>query len=301
MSVTAQMVKDLREKTGAGMMECKKALTETGGDMQAAIDWLRKKGLSVAAKKSGRVAAEGKVVAVSSGNAGILLEVNLETDFASRNEHFGSFIENLSQLVLKARPADMDALQALPYGNGRSVAEEVTHLISVIGENMAVRRYQLMEVAQGVVGQYIHMNGKIGVLVGLESGGDAAALAELGKQLAMHVAAASPQFLDRSVVPVETLNRERDVLMEQAKASGKPENILAKMVEGRISKFYGEVCMLEQLYVVDQESKVSQVVEQAAKKLGSPIRVTGFARFQLGEGIQKEEKDFAAEVAQQMG
>ncbi|WP_299437362.1 translation elongation factor Ts [uncultured Rhodospira sp.] len=303
--ITASMVKDLREQTGAGMMDCKKALNEAGGDMDAAVDWLRKKGLAAAAKKAGRVAAEGLVGVKTTGNRGAVLELNAETDFVARNETFQDLVETLTDLVL-AEGDDLDALRGKPFpGTGRTVDEELTHQVATIGENMNLRRAVVLEVSSGVVCGYVHNAvrpslGRIGVLVALESEADAARLAELGKGLAMHVAAAAPQYLTRDEVDASALDRERAVLTEQARDSGKPENIIEKMVEGRLRKYYEEVCLLEQTYVMDNETKVQKVVEAAAKDLGSPVALTAFARFNLGEGIEKQEKDFAAEVAQQL-
>ncbi|MBF0611897.1 MAG: elongation factor Ts [Magnetococcales bacterium] len=302
MAVTAEMVKNLREKTGAGMMDCKKALSETNGDMEAATDWLRKKGLSSAAKKSSRVAAEGKVMARAVGGKGVLVEVNSETDFSAKNEKFVGFVEQVSQLALDKLPDSMDAFKALDFpGTGRSVSGELEQLIATIGENLVLRRYASLQVGQGVVASYIHMGGKIGVLVGLESAASADALLELGKKVAMHVAASAPSYLDRSSVDTSALDRERSILADQARASGKPENIIEKMVEGRLNKFYSEVCLLEQPFVMDQEVSVEKAVKAAAKDLGSDVKVTGFARFVLGEGVEKVEKNFAEEVAQQLG
>ncbi|WP_130473044.1 translation elongation factor Ts [Candidatus Magnetaquicoccus inordinatus] len=303
MSVSAKLVKDLREQSGAGMMDCKKALEESNGDMEAAVDWLRKKGLSSASKKSGRVAAEGKVVAVVDGNQGILLEVNTETDFTSKNENFVAFAETSARVALAAKVEDVEALKSLAYPeSGRNVADELTHKIATIGENMNLRRLARVAVSEGVVVSYIHMEGKIGVLVGVQSPGtDKAALADLGKKLAMHVAASAPPWLDRSAVPAEALERERAILAEQARASGKPENIIEKMVLGRLDKFYGESCLLEQPFVMDPDQKVISVVEARAKELATTIQITAFVRFVLGDGIQKKEEDFAAEVAKAAG
>ena len=300
--ITAALVKDLRERTGAGMMDCKKALVENAGDMEAAIDWLRTKGLSTAAKKSGRVAAEGLVGVASAANRGAMVEVNAETDFVARNETFQNFVAEVARVVL-AVGEDLDLIKAAPFpGSGRSVAEELTHLVATIGENMNIRRARVFTVSQGVVATYMHSAvkpglGKIGVLVALESTAPTAKLGALGKQLAMHVAAANPQALDRTGVSAADLAREKDILSEQARASGKAEAIIDKMVEGRLRKYYEDVCLLEQVFVIDGESKVSAVVEKAAKDLGTPIKVTGFVRIALGEGIDKEEKDFASEVA----
>jgi elongation factor Ts len=304
--VTAALVKELREKTGAGMMDCKKALGETAGDLEGAVDWLRKKGLSAAAKKAGRVAAEGLVGAVVEGRTGALVEVNSETDFVARNDKFQAFVAAASKLALKTG-ADAEALKAAAYpGTGRSVAEELTHLVATIGENLSVRRAAVLSVGSGAVVSYVHNAlapglGKIGVLIGLESTGAAEALTALGRQLAMHIAAANPQSLDIKSVDPTALDREREILREQARASGKAEAIIDKMVEGRLRKFYEEVVLLEQVYVIDGESRVKAVVEAAAKQLGAPVTVTGFVRFALGEGIQKDHGDFAAEVAAQAG
>ncbi|GAB0056348.1 Elongation factor Ts [Candidatus Magnetaquicoccaceae bacterium FCR-1] len=302
-AVSANLVKELREKTGAGMMDCKKALTETQGDLEAAVDWLRKKGISSASKKSGRVAAEGKVVVASEGNHGLLLEVNSETDFAAKNEKFMNFIQTAVQAGLEAKVADIEAMAAVPYpGAGHSVGEELTALIAGVGENMNLRRVVRLEAAQGVVVGYLHMGGKIGTLVSLESAAaDQEVLRELGKKIAMHVAASTPLYLNRDAVPGGDLDRERDVLADQARASGKPESIIEKMVQGRLSKFYGETCLVEQPFVMDPEQTVQAVVDAAAKSLGAPIRVAGFARFMMGEGLQKRDDDFAAEVAKQVG
>ena len=304
--ITAALVKELREKTGAGMMDCKKALAENGGDIEVSIDWLRKKGLAAAAKKAGRVAAEGLVAIAASGTKGVAVEVNAETDFVARNDQFQGFVSSVAQVALEVG-SDVEALKAAAFpGAGKSVAEQLTGLIATIGENMNLRRAVRLEVSQGVVASYMHSAtapglGKIGVLVALESAGDTAKLEALGKQIAMHVAAANPQFLDVASVDTSALDRERAVLTEQAQASGKPANVIEKMVEGRVRKYYEEVCLLEQVFVIDQENKISKVVENAAKDVGAPIKLTGFARFALGEGIEKEEKDFAAEVAAQLG
>jgi elongation factor Ts len=303
--ITAALVKDLREKSGAGMMDCKKALGETGGDVEAAIDWLRKKGLAAAAKKAGRVAAEGLVGVTSSGTKGTLVEVNSETDFVARNENFQGFVTAVTKLGMTVN--DIDALKnaKLPDG-GQTVSEKLTQLVATIGENMSLRRMASLSVPHGVVASYMHNAaapnvGKIGVLVALESTGDTAKLAALGKQIAMHVAAANPSALNTDAVDPADLERERAVLAEQARASGKAEEIIAKMVEGRLRKYYEDVVLLEQLYVVDGESRVKQVVEKAAKEIGAPVKLTGFVRMALGEGIEKEQKDFAAEVAAQLG
>ncbi|MBI5164126.1 MAG: elongation factor Ts [Magnetospirillum sp.] len=304
--ITASLVKELREKTGAGMMDCKKALGETAGDVEAAIDWLRKKGLAAAAKKAGRVAAEGLVGVAAAGTTAVVVEINAETDFVARNEQFQGFVAGVAQVAL-AKGEDAEAIKAAAFpGADKTVAEQLTALIATIGENMNFRRAKMLSVSAGVVASYMHSSiapglGKIGVLVALESTGDVAKLAEVGKQIAMHVAAANPLFLDPSAVDTAALDRERAVLTEQAAASGKPAAVIEKMVEGRIRKYYEEVCLTEQLFVIDQETKIAKVVENAAKTVGAPVKLTGFARFALGEGIEKEDKDFAAEVAAQLG
>ncbi len=303
--ITASLVKELREKTGAGMMDCKKALSETSGDLEAAVDWLRKKGLAAAAKKAGRVAAQGLVGVVTDGSKGALVEVNAETDFVSRNDQFQAYVNNVAKLALKAK-GDVEALKTEAYGNGKNAQEELTSLIATIGENMNLRRTAYLEVKQGVVAAYMHSAiapglGKIGVMVALESTGDAAKLAEVGKQIAMHIAAATPLFLSVASVDPAALDRERSVLSEQAKASGKPDEVVAKMLEGRIRKYYEEVVLLEQVYVIDGETKILKVVEGLSKTVGAPVTLTGFIRFALGDGIEVEEKDFAAEVAAQLG
>ena len=300
--VTAQLVKDLREKTGAGMMDCKKALAETAGDMEGAIDWLRKKGLSQAAKKSGRIAAEGLVGVATAGNAGAVIEINAETDFVARNVLFQDFVDSAAKIALEVK-GDIEALKGKPHpGESRTMTEQLTHLISTIGENMAIRRAAALAVDKGVVTSYIHSAarpglGRIGVLVALESTGDTEKLNALGKQIAMHVAAANPQFLSTDSVDAASLEREKAIYRDQGAAQGKPADIVEKMIVGRVRKYYEEVVLLEQPYVMDDKSKISQVVEKAGKDIGVPVKLVGFVRFALGEGIQKEEKDFAAEVA----
>ncbi len=304
--ITAALVKQLRETSGAGMMDCKKALTETGGDLEGAVDWLRKKGLAAAAKKAGRVAAEGLVGVAAEGTKGAVVEVNSETDFVARNEAFQGFVAKVAEVALQVG-GDLEAIKAAKYpGSGNSVADELTNMIAKIGENMSLRRAASVSVSDGVVCSYVHNQtapglGKIGVLVGLESKGDKAKLEALGKQLAMHVAAAKPQAVNRDGVDASALERERDVLSEQARASGKPEEIIAKMVEGRLRKFYEEVVLLEQVFVIDGETKISKVLEGAAKEAGAPVAIAGFVSFQLGEGVEREEQDFAAEVAATLG
>jgi elongation factor Ts len=300
--VTASLVKELREKTGAGMMDCKRALAEMQGDLEGAVDWLRKKGLAAAAKKAGRVASEGLVGVAVKGNAGALVEVNAETDFVARNETFQNYVRTVAQIALD-KGDDVEALKAAPFpGSGRTVGEELTHMIATIGENMNLRRAKRLTVSKGAVAAYMHSAlapglGKIGVLVAFESGAPADKIAAAGRNLAMHVAAANPRYLDMASVDAKDLARERDVLREQAKASGKADAIIDKMVEGRLKKFYEDTVLLEQIYVVDGESRVSKVVESTAKDSGAPVKLAGFARFALGEGIEKEATDFAAEVA----
>jgi elongation factor Ts len=304
--ITAGLVKQLRDKTGAGMMDCKKALTETEGAMEDAVIWLRKKGLAAAAKKSGRVAAEGLVAMRVEGNSGALVEVNAETDFVARNESFQGFAAEAAAIALKTG-GDIDTLKAAEYpGKGHSVEDELTALIARIGENMVLRRSARLSVGKGLVCGYMHNQaapdlGKIGVLVAIESDIPAESLAEIGKQLAMHVAAAAPQALRVKDVDATALDNERAILADQARASGKPEEIIEKMVEGRLRKYYEEVVLLEQLWVLDGKTKVSKAVEDAAKAAGGTATVTGYCRFALGEGIEREESDFAAEVAAQLG
>ncbi|MBV9523426.1 MAG: elongation factor Ts [Alphaproteobacteria bacterium] len=303
--VTAALVKELREKTGAGMMDCKRALSETKGDLENAVDWLRKKGLAAAAKKAGRVAAEGLVGVATEGMAGAIVEVNSETDFVARNPAFQDYVRQAAQIAL--REGELEAVRNAPFpGAGRSVAEQLTHLVATIGENMNLRRNRRLVVTEGAVLSYVHNAlapglGKIGVLVALQSAGEAGRVNALGRQLAMHIAAANPQFLDIASVDTVSLDRERDVLRAQAKASGKPDAIIDKMVEGRLRKYYEEVVLLEQIFVIDGETRIAKVVEAAAKEAGAPIRIAAFVRYALGEGIEKEQTDFAAEVAAQLG
>ena len=298
--ITAALVKDLREQTGAGMMDCKKALSENGGDIEAAIDWLRKKGLSAAAKKSGRVAAEGLVGVASAKNKAAMVEVNAETDFVARNEAFQELVEGVAKVALEVGE-DVEAIKAAKFpGGDRTVADQITHLIATIGENMTVRRARVLEVSSGVVATYVHGAlkpglGKIGVLVAVESTSELDALEVLGRQVGMHVAATRPAALDTTSVDPAALERERAVLSEQARASGKPEAIIEKMVTGRIQKYYEEVVLLEQVWVHDGESRVKAVVQKAGATLA------GFERFQLGEGIEKAVGDLAAEVAAAAG
>lgn len=303
--ITASLVKELREKSGAGMMDCKKALTETQGDLEKAVDWLRTKGLSAAAKKAGRVAAEGLVAVVAEGTRGALIEVNAETDFVGRNETFQKFVVEAARIAL-ANGGDLAKVAAAPFpGTGRDVQGELTHLIATIGENMSLRRAAMLSVSDGVVAAYMHNKvapdlGKIGVLIALESTGDKAKLEALARQLAMHVASTNPQSLTVAELDPASIERERAVLAEKAGQSGKSPDIVAKMVEGGLRKFHQEVVLLEQAFVIDGKTKVSKVVDDAAKQVGAPVRLTGFLRFALGEGIEKKAEDFAAEVAAQL-
>ena len=300
-NISASMVKDLREKTGAGMMDCKSALTENAGDMEAAIDWLRTKGLAKAAKKAGRIAAEGLVAVATSGTRGAVVEVNSETDFVARNEGFQTMVRDISRLALESG-GNHAALAASKYpGSDKSVGEYVTEMIATIGENMNLRRSAGLDVSQGVVASYVHNQiadglGKIGVLVALESSGDAAKLTAFGRQVAMHVAATNPLALTPADLPADVIERERAIFAEQARESGKPEEIIQKMVDGRMRKFYEEAVLLSQTFVVDGENTVEKAAKLAEADVGAPIRIAGFLRFGLGEGIEKEQGDFAAEV-----
>jgi elongation factor Ts len=303
--ITAGLVKELRDKTGAGMMDCKRALGDTDGDIEAAVDWLRKKGLAAAAKKAGRIAAEGLIGVATGDKAGAVVEVNSETDFVARNELFQDFVRQVARLAVAA-DRDIDALKAASFaGNGKTVEGELTDLIARIGENLVLRRVARLAVGQGHVASYVHNVvspglGKIGVLVALESAAGEDVLAPLGRQLAMHVAAANPQYLDQSAVPVAALDRERAILRDQAGSTGKSEDIINKMVEGRLRKFYEDSVLLDQVYVIDGESRVGKVVEAAAKSAGTPIKIAAFVRFVLGEGIDRPTTDLAAEVAAQL-
>jgi elongation factor Ts len=303
--ITASLVKELREKTGAGMMDCKKALGEVQGDLEKAVDWLRTKGLSAAAKKAGRVAAEGLVGVITGGNRGAIIEVNAETDFVGRNEIFQKFVATAARAALDTG-GDMTKIAVAQFpGTGRDIQGELTHLIATIGENMSLRRTASISVSDGVVAAYVHNAvapdlGKIGVLVALESTGDKAKLSALAKQLAMHVAATNPQSLTVADLDQAAIERERAVLAEKARQTGKAADIIAKMVEGGLRKFHQEVVLLEQLFVIDGKNRVSKVVDDAAKQVGAPVRLAGFLRFALGEGIERKSEDFAAEVAAQL-
>lgn len=304
--ISATLVKTLREKTGAGMMDCKKALHEVNGDLEAATDWLRKKGLAAAAKKAGRAATEGLVGVASAGTAAAVVEINAETDFIARNPDFQALVTQTAQSAAQ-KPHTIESLNKSAFkGESATIEEEITRLIAVIGENMNLRRVTRLSVQQGIVATYIHGGiapglGRIGVLVALESAADPSKLEELGRKLAMHVAAAHPQALTIDEVDAASLERERAILVEQARASGRPEDVIQKMVEGRLKKFYEEVVFLEQTYVIDGKTKIADAIEQTAKELGHPIQLKAFCRFALGEGLEKAVTDFAAEVQAQAG
>ncbi|MDX8411943.1 MAG: translation elongation factor Ts [Mariprofundaceae bacterium] len=292
--VTASQVKQLREKTGAGMMDCKKALSETAGDMEAAVDFLRKKGLSASEKKAGRVAAEGLVASISEGNVGVLIEVNSETDFVSKNDMFQDFVARLAALVLVKAPADVEALLKFDFGDGKTVSEALNYMVANIGENINIRRIERAEVADGTVGTYVHAGGKIATMVGISGAADHAAQT-LARDFAIHVAAANPRYINRDQVAVDAVEREREVLSERARATGKPDNIIEKIVDGQMNKFYAEVCLLEQGFVKDTD----QTIDKVLKATAADANVVAMHRFQLGEGIEKAASDFAAEVAAQ--
>jgi len=300
--ITASQVKELRDKSGAGMMDAKKALQESGGDLEAALDWLRTKGLATAQKKSGRAAAEGLVAVVSQGNVGAVVEVNAETDFVARNEQFQDFVKHVADAALEQKGNLEDLLKAGYAGDtDKTVQEELTNLIATIGENMTVRRAEALSVENGVVATYMHSAaapnmGKIGVIVALESTGDVDSLNALGKQVAMHIAASAPVALNKEDLDPTLVEREKAVLSEQARESGKPEEIIGKMVEGRIRKFYEEVVLMEQSFVMDTDSKVGDIIEKSAAEVGAPVKLKSFVRYTLGEGVEKKEDDFAEEV-----
>jgi elongation factor Ts len=303
--ITAAAVKELRERTGAGMMDCKKALGENNGEMEAAVDWLRAKGLAAAAKKAGRTAAEGLVGVAVEGPRGAVVEVNSETDFVAKNEQFQTFVRDVSRLALDTG-SDVDSLAAANHPAGGTVAEVLTNNIATIGENQSLRRASVLEVSEGAVVSYVHNAvapglGKIGVLVALESAAPAETLQTLGKQIAMHIAAANPLALDADSLDAAMIERERGIALEKARESGKPANIVDKMVDGSIAKFRKDNALLSQLFVIDNKTPVAEVIASAAKEAGTGIALKSFVRFQLGEGIERKESDFAAEVAAAAG
>jgi elongation factor Ts len=307
-NVTASMVKDLRDKTGAGMMDCKAALAETNGDLEAAVDWLRKKGLAKAAKKAGRVAAEGLIGIAVGDDSGALVEVNAETDFVGRNETFKEFVTRVAEIARDVG-GDVEKLHETPLNKGEpKVKDAVTEMVSKIGENIAVRRAVALSVTPGVVSAYVHNAadgskelGRIGVLVGLRSTGDKTKLQALGKQIAMHIAFAAPLALTPEHLPADLVERERNVQGDMARQSGKPEAVIEKMIEGRMRKFYEETVLLSQTFAIDGETPIAKVLEKAAKEIGAPIEIAGYYRFAVGEGIEKVESDFADEVKQMAG
>ncbi|MEO4040247.1 translation elongation factor Ts [Hoeflea sp. CAU 1731] len=302
MSITASQVKELREKTGAGMMDCKKALTETGGDIEAAVDWLRAKGIAKADKKSGRTAAEGLIGIAAEGARAVLVEINSETDFVARNDEFQKLVSGVADVALGTDGELASVKSAVYPATGKSVEETITDAVATIGENLNLRRSAMLSVEQGIVASYIHNSvadglGKLGVIVALKSTGDTATLESLGKQIAMHVAASNPLAVTSADVDADVAERERAIFMEQARESGKPENIVEKMVEGRMRKFYEEVALVSQSFVMNPDKTVAEALKEAEGQAGAPVEVAGFVRFQLGEGVEKEESDFAAEVA----
>lgn len=300
MTVSASLVRDLRTKTGAGMMDCKKALVETSGDFEAAVDWLKAKGLAAAAKKAGRVAAEGLTALEVKGNKAVAIEINSETDFVSRNEVFQDLVKQITKKALEC--SSVEELLAANVENDKTVNDLIVANVATIGENLTLRRMKALEVKDGVIASYVHNAvcdgmGKISVLVALESNGDKGQLMELGKQLAMHIAAAKPECLNEESVDPALVQREKVIFTEQSRASGKPDNIIEKMIDGRIRKFLEEIVLLNQVFVIDGKSKISEVIANAAKSLGSSVVLTSYVRFEIGEGIEKEEKNFADEVA----
>lgn len=307
MAITAAQINELRKTTGAGMLDCKKALEEVGGDMEQAVDYLRKKGLAAASKKAGRAATEGMVATAiaADGKSGVLVEINSETDFVAKNETFQEFVKQVADHVLQKHPADLADLLAQPFAgdSSKTVQTLLTEAISVIGENMQIRRFACYSVAgNGMVGSYIHAGGKIGVLV--EAAFDAAAderLAVCIKDVAMHVAAASPSYLQRSEVPADVLEREKEIYRDKARQTGKPDNIIEKIIEGQVNKFYGDICLLEQAFVKDPDKSVQKYLDETGKSLGGTITLKRFTKFVLGEGLEKKESDFAAEVAAAAG
>ncbi len=300
MTVTAALVKDLRAKTGAGMMDCKKALVEVNGNFEEAIDWLRTKGLAAAAKKAGRVAAEGLTAICVNGTKGAAIEINSETDFVAKNKTFQQIVKEVSELAVNQN--DINSLKSATTKSGKSVEDEIISNIATIGENLNLRRVQSLSVNDGIIASYIHNSvsdnmGKISVLVALESTGDKAKLMEVGKQIAMHIAAARPECLNKEGVNPDIVQREKDIFTEQSRASGKPDSIIEKMIEGRIRKFLEEIVLLDQTFVIDGKTKISTVISDLAKELGTSVELKSYVRFELGDGIEKEEKSFADEVA----
>ncbi len=302
MSISAAQVKQLREMTGAGMMDCKTALSETGGDLEAAVDWLRKKGISKADKKSGRTAAEGLIGVASDGASAVMVEVNSETDFVARNDAFQQLVRNIADVAL-GTDGGVEAVNAAPYPeSGKSVADSIRDAIATIGENMSLRRSAKLSVANGAVATYVHNAvtdglGKIGVLVAVETEGDAEAARNFGRQVAMHVAAINPLALSEADIDPNLVAREKEIFSEQARQSGKPDNIIEKMVEGRLRKYFEEVVLLKQAFVINPDLTVENALKEAEKEIGAPVKITGFLRFGLGEGVEREDNDFAAEVA----
>ncbi|MGB7099058.1 MAG: translation elongation factor Ts [Xanthobacteraceae bacterium] len=299
-NITAGMVKELRDKTGAGMMDCKAALGETGGDLESAVDWLRKKGLAKAAKKAGRVAAEGLIGVALAGNKGIVVEVNSETDFVARNDLFQGLVKMIADVALTTG-ADVDKILVGRVGD-RTVADAINETIAKVGENMTLRRAAAVSVGNGVVASYVHNSvidglGRIGVIVGLESAGATDELKAFGRMVAMHVASANPQAIEASGLDATTVERERNVLAEKFKAQGKPANVIEKIVESGLKTFYKEVCLLDQGFIFDDKKSVAQAVKEAESKVGAPIKITGFVRYALGEGIDRPSDDFGGEVA----
>ena len=300
MTISASLVKDLRAKTSAGMMDCKKALMETKGDFDAAVDWLRTKGLSAAAKKVGRIASEGLTALAVVGNKGAAIEVNSETDFVSRNHNFQNLVKEISELAVNVD--DIESLKTAKTKSGKSVNEEIIANITTIGENITLRRMQTISVQDGVIASYVHNTsadnmGTISALVALESTGDKTKLMEVGRQIAMHIAASKPKTLNKDGVDQELIQKEKDIFTQQSRESGRPDNIIEKMIDGRIRKFLEEIVLLEQTFVIDNKSKISEVISNLSKDIGAPIELKSFIRFEIGEGVEKEEKNFADEVA----
>ena len=298
--IDASLVKQLRDKTGAGIMDCKKAISESAGNLEEAVKWLRTKGLAIAAKKSGRIAAEGLAAVAVEGKVGAIIEVNSETDFVARNEMFQNLVRDITVAALSSD--NLESLKNTAMADGKSVVDKITESVGNIGENIHLRRSSIINVQEGVVSCYIHNSiaegmGRIAVLVGLESSGDKTALEKLGKQIAMHIAAANPQALDEKEIDPKTIENEKTIFIEQSRNSGKPDNIIEKMVEGRIRKYVEEVTLLNQIFIMDNKSKIHEVLGNATKEIGAPITISKFVRFEVGEGIEQKEKNFADEVA----